>query len=218
MRVLSEAQTRRMVNLMGAEVTAQIPAPPRAVLLKPGRLVRDEDGTILEARSSATLILAGSRKIVVDTGCEGEGEAIKKRITPVTSLEEASAGADLVMESEADNVEITQQTRLWNDACGDAVAERIGGDGDPLRLRRHARGRRDRGLGAVHLGDGSRVPPQRLRARVGDFTRESTAGGARRLFLEVEGLGMGDAAGGDQPQRSSGEQRQLDTRGHLALS
>ena len=80
MRVLSEAQTRQMVNLMGAEVTAQIPAPPRAVLLKPGRLVRDEDGTILDARSSATLILAGSRKIVVDTGCEGEGEVITNRL------------------------------------------------------------------------------------------------------------------------------------------
>ena len=41
---------------------------------------------------------------------KGEGEAIKKRITPVTSLEEASAGADLVMESVAENVEIKQQT------------------------------------------------------------------------------------------------------------
>ena len=40
---------------------------------------------------------------------KGQGEAIKARITPVTSLEEAAAGAELVMESIAENVEIKQK-------------------------------------------------------------------------------------------------------------
>ncbi len=49
---------------------------PRAFLLKPGHLERDEAGNVLDARSSVTLILAQSRKIVVDTGTEGEAELI----------------------------------------------------------------------------------------------------------------------------------------------
>jgi glyoxylase-like metal-dependent hydrolase (beta-lactamase superfamily II) len=48
---------------------------PRVFLLKPGSILRDESGSILDARSSVTLIISGSRKIVVDTGLEGEGEA-----------------------------------------------------------------------------------------------------------------------------------------------
>ena len=39
----------------------------------------------------------------------GQGEAIRSRISLVTSLEEASDGADLVMESIAENVEIKQK-------------------------------------------------------------------------------------------------------------
>lgn len=41
---------------------------------------------------------------------KGEGEAVRSRITPLTSLEEASDGADLVMESVAENVEVKQKT------------------------------------------------------------------------------------------------------------
>lgn len=48
---------------------------PRVFLLKPGSILRDESGKILDARSSVTLIISGPRKIVVDTSQEGEDEA-----------------------------------------------------------------------------------------------------------------------------------------------
>ncbi len=69
-----------MVNLMGSEVTTEISARPRAMLLKPGLLVRDEDDNILDARSSSTLILAGPWRIVVDTGAEDEADEITNRL------------------------------------------------------------------------------------------------------------------------------------------
>lgn len=53
---------------------------PRAVLLKPGRIERDEEGNVLDASSSVTLIIAGSRKIVVDTGKEEDRSVIKERL------------------------------------------------------------------------------------------------------------------------------------------
>jgi len=53
---------------------------PQARLLKPGSLLRDEDGNILDARSSVTLITSGSTKIVVDTGLPGEEGIIKDRL------------------------------------------------------------------------------------------------------------------------------------------
>ena len=59
---------------MSAEMKASI--RPRGFLLKPGHLERDEEGDILDARSSVTLILASSKKIVVDTGLEDEAEHI----------------------------------------------------------------------------------------------------------------------------------------------
>lgn len=49
-------------------------------MLKPGHLERDEDGNILDARSSVTLILAPSKKIIVDTGLEDEAEEILGRL------------------------------------------------------------------------------------------------------------------------------------------
>jgi N-acyl homoserine lactone hydrolase len=45
---------------------------PHVFLLKPGSLRRDESDAILDARSSITLIVSGSRKIIVDTGLPGE--------------------------------------------------------------------------------------------------------------------------------------------------
>lgn len=53
---------------------------PIARLLKPGYLLRDENGEILDARSSVTLIIAGTHKIVVDTGLVGEDEFIRNRL------------------------------------------------------------------------------------------------------------------------------------------
>jgi glyoxylase-like metal-dependent hydrolase (beta-lactamase superfamily II) len=46
------------------------------VLLKPGSILRDGAGRILDARSSVALIAIGRRRIVVDTGLAGEGELI----------------------------------------------------------------------------------------------------------------------------------------------
>jgi glyoxylase-like metal-dependent hydrolase (beta-lactamase superfamily II) len=53
---------------------------PRAVLLKPGRIERDEEGNVLDASSSVTLIIAGSRKIVVDTGKEEDGGVLREML------------------------------------------------------------------------------------------------------------------------------------------
>lgn len=48
---------------------------PKVHLIKPGSILRDDDGAIIDARSSVTLISAGEQRIVVDTGLQGE-EAI----------------------------------------------------------------------------------------------------------------------------------------------
>lgn len=45
-------------------------------LLKPGSIIRDESGAILDARSSVTLITSGSKRIIVDTGLKGENKQI----------------------------------------------------------------------------------------------------------------------------------------------
>jgi len=50
---------------------------PAAFLIKPGSLVRDGEGNILDARSSSTLILSDV-KIVVDTGLAGEEKIIRE--------------------------------------------------------------------------------------------------------------------------------------------
>lgn len=45
---------------------------PSVSVLKPGSLIRDESGNILDARSTVSLIRSGSRRIIVDTGLQGE--------------------------------------------------------------------------------------------------------------------------------------------------
>lgn len=45
-------------------------------VLKPGSIVRDEFGGILDARSSVSLIAGGGHKIIVDSGLAGEEEKI----------------------------------------------------------------------------------------------------------------------------------------------
>ncbi|MFB3764973.1 MAG: MBL fold metallo-hydrolase [Methanotrichaceae archaeon] len=56
---------------------------PNVFLLKPGSIIRDESGSILDARSSVTLVVSGSKKIIVDTGLIGEEgqiiEALEKK-------------------------------------------------------------------------------------------------------------------------------------------
>jgi N-acyl homoserine lactone hydrolase len=49
---------------------------PSISLLKVGSIQRDECGNILDARSSVTLVVSGSRTIIVDTGFMGEAELL----------------------------------------------------------------------------------------------------------------------------------------------
>lgn len=49
---------------------------PIISLLKAGSIQRDEHGNILDARSSVTLVVSGSRAIIVDTGLKGEAELL----------------------------------------------------------------------------------------------------------------------------------------------
>lgn len=49
---------------------------PAVFLVKPGSIVRDECGRILDARSSVTLIISGQHSIIVDSGLRGEEELI----------------------------------------------------------------------------------------------------------------------------------------------
>jgi N-acyl homoserine lactone hydrolase len=57
------------------------PLMPHAFLLKPGSLRRDGSGALLEARSSITLIVSGSRRIIVDTGLQGEDAQIEDALS-----------------------------------------------------------------------------------------------------------------------------------------
>ena len=45
---------------------------PKVYLVKPGSLLRDEAGNLLDARSSVALVISASCKIIVDTGLKGE--------------------------------------------------------------------------------------------------------------------------------------------------
>lgn len=65
---------------------------PGVFLLKPGSILRDESGEVLDARSSVTLIISGKRKIVVDTGLEGEAEQIKRALAGLGLLPEEIDG------------------------------------------------------------------------------------------------------------------------------
>jgi len=53
---------------------------PGVFLLKPGSIVRDDQGVVLDARSSVTLIASGRHKIVVDSGLAGEEELIVRSL------------------------------------------------------------------------------------------------------------------------------------------
>jgi glyoxylase-like metal-dependent hydrolase (beta-lactamase superfamily II) len=53
---------------------------PRIYLLKPGSILRDQGGNILDARSSVTLIESERGMIIVDSGQEGDGEEILKAL------------------------------------------------------------------------------------------------------------------------------------------
>lgn len=77
---------------------------PKVFLLKPGSILRDESGRILDARSSVTLIVSGARRMVADTGQVGEGEQI------LCALEEL----DLTPE----DIDLIINTHSHPDHCG----------------------------------------------------------------------------------------------------
>jgi glyoxylase-like metal-dependent hydrolase (beta-lactamase superfamily II) len=77
---------------------------PKVFLLKPGSITRDGSGRILDARSSVTLIISGSRRIIVDTGLSGEEETI------------LCALAELGLEPE--DIDVIINTHSHPDHCG----------------------------------------------------------------------------------------------------
>lgn len=56
---------------------------PAVFLVKPGSIKRDEDGRILDARSSVTIIACGQQRIIVDSGAEGEEELIRREMARI---------------------------------------------------------------------------------------------------------------------------------------
>ncbi|OPY55245.1 MAG: Hydroxyacylglutathione hydrolase [Methanosaeta sp. PtaU1.Bin112] len=53
---------------------------PAVFLVKPGSIKRDEQGRILDARSSVALIYSKEQMIIVDSGTKGEGELIRREL------------------------------------------------------------------------------------------------------------------------------------------
>ena len=77
---------------------------PKVCLLKPGSLVRDDSGSILDARSSVTLIMSDKMKIVVDTGLSGEDRCILDALDCLKVM--------------PDSVDIVINTHAHSDHCG----------------------------------------------------------------------------------------------------
>ncbi len=50
-------------------------------IIKPGLLVRNNLGLILQASSTVTLVIDGDYKIIIDTGILGDGEKIQRGLT-----------------------------------------------------------------------------------------------------------------------------------------
>ncbi|HNX40007.1 MAG TPA: MBL fold metallo-hydrolase [Methanothrix sp.] len=74
---MNEDQIKEMPDLTHIKRQSSIPA---VFLLKPGSILRNDRGRILDARSSVTLIASGKHRIVVDTGLSGEEELIVKAL------------------------------------------------------------------------------------------------------------------------------------------
>ncbi|MDD1742947.1 MAG: MBL fold metallo-hydrolase [Methanotrichaceae archaeon] len=49
---------------------------PDIFLLKSGSILKDEPGKFLDARSSVTLVISGSKRIIIDTGMVGQAELL----------------------------------------------------------------------------------------------------------------------------------------------
>jgi glyoxylase-like metal-dependent hydrolase (beta-lactamase superfamily II) len=96
---------------------------PRSILLKPGHLERDVGGGILDARSSVTLILTPSKRIVVDTGLEDEAEQILGRLKELCLSPEE---VDLVINTH-DHPDHCGNNRLFSRA--QILSGKVGGKG-----------------------------------------------------------------------------------------
>jgi N-acyl homoserine lactone hydrolase len=77
---------------------------PKVHLLKSGSILRDEGGKILDARSSVTLVIQESKKIVVDTGLFGEEEIILNALAR--------------LELRPENIDAVINTHSHPDHCG----------------------------------------------------------------------------------------------------
>ena len=77
---------------------------PAVYLLKPGSIKRDDQGVILDARSSSTLILSRGCKIVVDTGQKSDEEAILQALEG--------------LQIRPEDVDILVNTHRHSDHCG----------------------------------------------------------------------------------------------------
>jgi N-acyl homoserine lactone hydrolase len=105
------------------EMTAMIPS---LHVLSPGYLRRAPNGTILEARSSVTLVCTGRMNIIIDTGLPGDGDRIME------GLAEAGlkpSDVDVVVNTH-DHKDHTGENRLFTGAriiCGYRGLEKSGG-------------------------------------------------------------------------------------------
>lgn len=77
---------------------------PSVFLLKPGSILRDESGAVLDARSSVTLVVSESKRIIVDTGLIGEERLINEALAKIGIKPE--------------NIDILVNTHTHPDHCG----------------------------------------------------------------------------------------------------
>lgn len=96
-------------------------------MLKPGSILRDESGRVLDARSSVTLIESGSRKIVVDTGLAGEEVTILRALAEL-GIEAGEIGTVIHTHSHPDhcgNNHLFTGAEVLAPCEGETVAPRV---------------------------------------------------------------------------------------------
>jgi glyoxylase-like metal-dependent hydrolase (beta-lactamase superfamily II) len=81
-------------------------------VIKPGKLVRDRFGNILDARSTVTLIIGADLKIIVDTGLSEEKQLI---IDALASRELRPKNIDILINTHA-HIDHTGNNNLFPDA------------------------------------------------------------------------------------------------------
>jgi len=100
---------------------------PKVFLLKPGSIVRDGSGRILDARSSVTLIMSKEETIVVDTGLAGEGRRILDALNRIGIRPE---DVDIVINTHThsdhcDNNHLFCRAQILTPADGELIAQGV---------------------------------------------------------------------------------------------